>query len=40
MESLTTIQASALTVAQHHSLETFYRALSDKNPNLLDRAVA
>ena len=39
MDSLTTIQASALTVAQQHSLETFYRALSDKNPNLLDEAV-
>ncbi|MBD2309732.1 ester cyclase [Chroococcidiopsis sp. FACHB-1243] len=36
---MATIQTSALTVAQKQSLETFYRAFSDKNPNLLDEAV-
>ena len=39
MHSLATIQTSALTVAQKRSLETFYRAFSDKNPSLLDEAV-
>lgn len=39
MHSLATIQTSALTVAQKQSLETFYRAFSDKNPSLLDAAV-
>ena len=39
MHSLTTIQTSALTVTQKRSLETFYRAFSDKNPSLLDEAV-
>ena len=39
MHSLATIQTSALTVAQKRSLETFYRAFSDKNPSLLDQAV-
>ncbi|MBW4582672.1 MAG: ester cyclase [Tildeniella nuda ZEHNDER 1965/U140] len=39
MHSLTTIQTSALTVAQKQSLETFYRAFSDKNPSLLNEAV-
>lgn len=36
---MATIQTSALTVAQKQSLETFYRAFSDKDPNLLDEAV-
>ena len=39
MHSLAMIQSSALTVAQKRSLETFYRAFSDKNPSLLDEAV-
>jgi predicted ester cyclase len=39
MQSLMTIQTSALTAAQQHSLETFYRAFNDKNPSLLDEAV-
>lgn len=39
MHSSATIQTSALTVAQKRSLETFYRAFSDKNPSLLDEAV-
>jgi predicted ester cyclase len=39
MYSMATIQTSALTVAQQQSLEMFYRAFSDKNPNLLDEAV-
>lgn len=39
MHSSATIQTSALTVAQKRSLETFYRAFSDKNPSLLDAAV-
>ncbi len=39
MHSSATIQTSALTVAQKQSLETFYRAFSDKNPNFLDEAV-
>ena len=34
-----TIQSSALTVAEKHSLETFYQAFSDQNPSLLDEAV-
>jgi predicted ester cyclase len=36
---MATIQISALTVTQKHSLETFYRAFSNKNPHLLDEAV-
>ena len=39
MHSSATIQTSALTVTQKRSLETFYRAFSDKNPSLLDEAV-
>ena len=39
MHSSVTIQTSALTVAQERSLETFYRAFSDKNTSLLDEAV-
>jgi predicted ester cyclase len=39
MHAMATIQTSALTVAQRQSLDTFYRAFSDKNPNLLDEAV-
>lgn len=39
MHSSATIQTSALTVAQKRSLETFYRAFSDKKPSLLDEAV-
>lgn len=39
MHSWATIQSSALTVAQKRSLETFYRAFSDKNPSLIDEAV-
>ncbi|MBC7971455.1 MAG: ester cyclase [Verrucomicrobia bacterium] len=39
MHSSATIQTSALTVSQKRSLETFYRAFSDKNPSLLDEAV-
>ncbi len=39
MYSSATIQTSALTAAQQQSLETFYRAFSDKNPSLLDGAV-
>lgn len=39
MHSSATIQTSALTVAQKRSLETFYRAFSDKNPSLLNEAV-
>lgn len=39
MQSSATIQTSALTVTQKRSLETFYRAFSDKNPSLLDEAV-
>ncbi len=39
MDSLATIQTSALTVAQKQSPEMFYRAFSDKNPSLLDAAV-
>ena len=39
MHSSATIQTSALPVAQKRSLETFYRAFSDKNPSLLDEAV-
>lgn len=39
MHLVATIQTSSLTVAQKQSLETFYRAFHDKNPNLLDEAV-
>jgi predicted ester cyclase len=39
MDSLTTIQNSALTAAQKQSLEMFHRAFSDRNPNLLDTAL-
>lgn len=39
MQSSATIQTSALTVTQKRSLETFYRAFSDKNPSFLDEAV-
>lgn len=39
MHSSATIQTSALTMAQKRSLETFYRAFSDKNPSILDEAV-
>lgn len=39
MHSWATIHTSALTVAQKRSLETFYRAFSDKKPSLLDEAV-
>lgn len=39
MHLVATIQTSSLTVAQKQSLETFYRAFNDKNPNLLDEAV-